>query len=84
MTFVVKDFDENLVLKSVEPADTRVKITFPESGKAIGKSKLYQVDVEIPPGPSARRRENEAEILELKFNHPTAPDLRLAIDYNAI
>ena len=84
VTFVVKDFDENLVLKSVEPADTRVKITFPESGQAIGKSKLYQVDVEIPPGPSARRRENEAEILELKFNHPTAPDLRLAIDYNAI
>lgn len=84
VTFVVKDFDENLVLKSVEPADSRVKITFPESGKAIGKSKIYQVEVEIPPGPSARHREHAAEILELKFNHPTAPDLKLAIDYNAI
>lgn len=84
VTFVVRDFDEDLVLKSVEPADSRVKITFPETGKVIGKSKLYQVEVEIPPGPTARHRENAAEILELKFNHPTAPDFRLAVDYNAI
>jgi hypothetical protein len=84
VTFIVRDFDEDLVLKSVEPASTRVKITFPPTGKVIGKSKSYQVEIEIPPGPPARHRENDAEVLELKLNHPTAPDLRLAVDYNAI
>ena len=84
VTFIVRDFDEDLVLKSVEPADTRVKIVFPPTGKNIGKSKSYQVEIEIPPGPPARHREVAGEVLQLKFNHPTAPDLKLVVDYNAI
>ena len=84
ITFMVKELDEDLVLKSVEPAESRVKFTFPETGKTFGKSKSYQVEVEIPPGPSARRRLEDAEVLDLKFNHPTAPDFSLIVDYNAI
>lgn len=84
VTFMVKDLDEELVLKSVQPEGTRVKITFPETGKPIGKSKSYQAEFEITPGPSVRRRLDEAEELELKFNHPTAPDFKLFIDYTAI
>ena len=84
VTFIVKDLEEELVLKSVEPATRRVKITCPDKGKVFGKSKSYQVDIEIPPGPAARHRELEAESLELKFNHPAAPDLKLTVDYNAI
>ena len=83
LTFIVKDLDEELVLKSVEPAESHVKFKFPETGKVFGKSKSYQVEIEIPPGPPAKRREANAEVLNLKFNHPAAPDLKLTIDYHA-
>jgi len=83
VTFIVKDLDEELVLKSIEPGDTRVKLTLPETGKQLGKSKSYQVEIEIPPGPPANHRNENAEILDLKFNHPGAPDFTLAVDYHA-
>jgi len=84
LTFMVRDFEENLVLKGVSPAETRVKVTFPSEGKIFGKSKSYQVQIEVPPGPAARHRDAEGEVLELQFNHPDAPDLKLTVDYNAI
>lgn len=84
VTFMVKDIDEELVLKSVQPEGSRIKITFPETGKPIGKSKSYQAEIEVTPGPAARRRMEEAEELDLKFNHPSAPDFKLIVDYNAL
>ena len=84
VTFIVKDLDEELVLQSIEPADGRVKVTFPATGKSIGKSKSYQVEVEIPPGSPAKHRNEDAEVLNLKFNHPGAPDFKLVVDYHAI
>lgn len=84
LTFMVRDFEENLVLKGVSPAETRVKVTFPSEGKIFGKSKSYQVQIEVPPGPAAKHRDAEGEVLELQFNHPDAPDLKLTVDYNAI
>ena len=52
--------------------------------KSIGKSKSYQVEVEIPPGSPAKHRNEDAEVLNLKFNHPGAPDFKLVVDYHAI
>jgi len=83
VTFIVKNFEEELVLQSVEPSDTRIKFTFPEKGKVFGKAKSYQAEIEIPPGPAAKRRNDEAEVLKLKFNHPEAPEFNLSIDYHA-
>ena len=83
VNFIVKDLDGELELKSIEPADARVKITVPETGKPFGKSKSYQVEVEIPPGNPAKHRNEDAEILNLKFNHPGAPEFKLAVDYHA-
>ncbi len=83
VNFIVKDLDDELVLQSIEPADARVKLTFPQTGKPFGKSKSYQVEVEIPPGAPAKHRSEDAEILNLKFNHPGAPEFKLAVDYHA-
>ncbi|WP_373653035.1 DUF1573 domain-containing protein [Schlesneria sp. DSM 10557] len=83
VTFFVKNFDEELVLQAVEPSDSRIKFTFPEKGKVFGKSKSYQADVEILPGPPGKHRDNDAKSFKLKFNHPEAPDFNLTIDYHA-
>jgi hypothetical protein len=83
VSFIVKDFDDELVLKSVSPPDARVKFTFPETGKKFGKSKTYQVEVEVLPGPPVRKQLENADIVTLNFNHPTAPDFKVAIDYSA-
>ncbi len=83
VNFIVRDLDGELELKSIEPADARIKFTVPETGKPFGKSKSYQVEVEIPPGNPAKHRNEDAEILNLKFNHPGAPEFKLAVDYHA-
>jgi Protein of unknown function (DUF1573) len=83
VNFIVKDLDGELTLNSIEPADARIKLTMPETGKQFGKSKSYQVEVEIPPGPPAKHRNEDAEVLNLKFNHPGAPEFKLAVDYHA-
>ena len=84
VNFIVKDLDQELALESIEPANDRIKLTVPATGKPIGKSKSYQVEVEILPGPPAKHRNEGAETLNLKFNHPGAPDFKLAVDYHAI
>ena len=48
ITLYVKGMTEELVLKSVEPADTPVKINLADTGKMLGNSKAYLVEVEIP------------------------------------
>jgi len=83
MTVFVKHFDEELVLKSVEPDDTRYKVRLLEGGKTLGKSKSYQLEVEIPPGPPGKHRDEDGDVLILHLNHPEAPDFRLILDYNA-
>ena len=78
-----RDFDEEVVLTAVEPSGTRVKISFPEKGTALGASKSYQADFEIPPGSPETHHKDAAELLTLKFNHPQAPELRMYVDYQA-
>ncbi len=83
VNFIVRDFEEEAVLTSVEPSDTRVKISFPEKGTALGASKSYQADFEIPPGSPGKHHKDAAELLTLKFNHPQAPELKMYVDYEA-
>ena len=81
-TFYVKGMDDDLVIKSVEPVDTQIKVTLGPA-KPFGNAKTYLVEVEIPPGPVGKFRETNAVIVDLKLNHPEAPDFRLLFDYNA-
>ena len=48
LTVFTKRLDEDLALKSVEPADTRIKVQILDSGKVLGNSKAYQIQIEIP------------------------------------
>ncbi len=82
LTLFVKNFDDDLVLKSVEPANSPIKVTL-QPGKLLGKSKSYLVEVEIPPGPVSKHRANDADGVTLNFNHPDVPEFKLLIDYNA-
>lgn len=82
LTLFVKGMSENLVLQGIEPADTPLKITLSEP-KALGNSKSYQLEVEIPPGPPGKHRDDKSTQVVLKLNHPEAPDFRLLVDYNA-
>lgn len=83
LTLFVKGFDEDLVLQGVEPADTKFKVSLAE-GKMLGKSKSYQLEVTVPPGPVGMHRANDAETVTLKFNHPEMPEFNMMIDYNAV
>lgn len=83
MTVFIKGMDEDLVLKSVEPENTRFKVNLHPADKTLGKSKSYVLEVEIPPGPVGRHRAEGAEEITLRLNHPESPDFKMILDYNA-
>ncbi len=80
----VRDLEGELVVDSIEQKYNSVKFTFPPTGKVIGKSKLYEVEVEIPPGSSFKRRGEAAEHIRLKLNHPHAKEYRFYVSYHSL
>ncbi len=80
---VVKNLDDELVLKSVEPVGARPQVRLLDTGKPFGNSKMYQAEIEIPPGQSVKHQGTNAERVQLRFNHPEVPELELSIDYLA-
>ena len=80
----VRDLEGELVVESIEQKYNAVKFSFPPTGKVIGKSKLYEVEVEIPPGSSAKRRGEDAEQIRLKLNHPNAKEYRFYVSYHSL
>ena len=82
LTLFVKGMDADLMLQGLEPADTPFKVTL-SPPRILGKTKSYELEVEIPPGPVGKHSEADATPLVLKLNHPEATDFKLLIDYNA-
>ena len=80
----VRDLEGELVVESIEQKYNSVKFTVPPTGKVIGKSKLYEVEVEIPPGSSIKRRGEDAEQIRLKLNHPSAKEYRFYVSYHSL
>jgi hypothetical protein len=73
-----------LVVESVEQKYNSVKMTFPPTGKVIGKSKLYEIEVEVPPGSPAKHRGEDSEHIRLTLNHPGAKEYRFYISYHSL
>ena len=83
ITLFSKGMDEDLKINGIEPADSPATVKFLGSGKNLGKSKIYELEVEVPPGAAAKHTDNDAIQLVLKLNHPDVSDFRLLIDYTA-
>ncbi len=79
----VRNFDGDLVVQQVDAEKARVKVNVGSSGKTFGKSKVYEVEVEVPPGPAERRRGKDAVPIVLKLNHPTVTEFKLFADFHA-
>lgn len=83
VTLFPKGMDQDLVMESYETTSS-IKVKFLGIGKVLGKTKSYLVEVEIPPGPPKKEIENSAAVINMKFNHPTSPDFKVLVDYNAV
>jgi len=79
----VRNFDGDLEVQQVDAEKSRVKVHVGSSGKTFGKSKVYEVEVEVPPGPAERRRGKDAVPIVLKLNHPSVTEFKLFADFHA-
>ncbi len=79
----VRNFDGDLDIQQVESENHRVKVSAPSAPRTFGKSKIYDLEVEILPGPPAVRIERNPEPILLKLNHPMASEIKLYVDYYA-
>lgn len=79
----VRHFDGDLVMTPSDDANPRVKVSIVGSPKTFGQAKVYDVDVEILPGPSEVHIEENAVPVVLKLNHPTANEVKMVVEYYA-
>lgn len=79
----VRNLEGELEAQHIEAEDSRVKVQVASTGRMFGKSKVYDIDVEVPPGVTAIRRDKGAEPVVLKLNHPAASEYKMYVDYYA-
>ncbi len=84
LNFYVRNLDGELELQGIEQRHNSVKIQFPPTGRVLGKSKMYEVEIEVPPGPPIIRRGPDAEKIRLKLNHPEATEFIFYVSYHAL
>lgn len=79
----VRSLEGELTAEQVNPADSRVQVRVAPTGRIFGKSKVYDVEIEVPPGPPIVHRDKAAEPIVLKLNHPSVEEFKLYADYLA-
>lgn len=84
LNLYVRNLDGELEVQAIEQKHNSVKIQVPKTGRVLGKSKMYEVEIEVPPGPSVLRRGPDAEKVLLKLNHPEATEFMFYISYHAL
>ena len=72
-----------MTAEQMDAENSRVKVQVAPTGKKFGKSKVYEVEVEVAPGVSERRRGKDAIRVVLKLNHPTVTEFKLFADFHA-
>ncbi len=80
----VREMDGELVVEKIEQKHNSVKIQVPSTGRPIGKSKLYEVEIEVPPGPPLNRREAGPEEILFKLNHPGASEFKFYVSFHSL
>ncbi len=84
LNLYVRDLDGELEVQGIEQKHNTVKIQISPTGRVLGKSKMYEVEIEVPPGPPGLRRAPDAEQIRLKLNHPDATEFIFYISYHAL
>ncbi|MBS0206825.1 MAG: DUF1573 domain-containing protein [Planctomycetes bacterium] len=79
----VRNLDGELEATQLDPENGRVRVQVSSTGRTFGKSKVYDVEIEVPAGPPTKTDEKAAELVVLKLNHPTVSELKMYVDYNA-
>lgn len=80
----VRDMEGELEVKEIIHEHDEVQIRPSTTGKPVGKSKVYEIEVEVPPGDPVYRRGKEAEAVELKLNHPAVGAFKMFVSYHSI
>lgn len=79
----VRNQEGELEAEQIDSEKGRVQVRVASTGKTFGKSKVYEIEVEIPPGPPGSRMGKNAEPVLLKLNHPSATEFKIYVDYFA-
>jgi hypothetical protein len=84
LNLYVRNLDGELEIQAVEQKYNSVKVQVSANGRVLGKSKMYEVEIEVPPGPAAVRRGPDVERILLKLNHPDVTEFVFYVSYHAI
>ena len=79
----VRNLEGELDAVQIASENQRAKVSVAATGQLFGKSRIYDVEVEVPPGPPIKHRDKNAEPVVLKVNHPLITEFKMFVDYHA-
>jgi hypothetical protein len=79
----VRNLEGDLELQEVHSEGVECRATLSPTGQAFGGSKIYDLKIEIPPGPPAVHHGREPHPIVLKLNHPAVSEFKMSLDYLA-
>ena len=82
--FYVRDVEGEFEVQAIEQKFDSLQFTFNPVGRVVGKSKVYDVDIEIPPGSSATRIEDNMERVKLNLKNPGGKEFLFKVSYRSI
>ena len=83
LVMYVRNCPGELQVQQADSDGSRVKVRVSPTGRIFGKSKVYDVELEVAPGPPERRHGKDSAPIVLKLNHPTVTEFKLFVDYHA-
>lgn len=79
----VRNFDGDLELQQLETENARARFRILPPARTFGKAHVYDLEIEVLPGPPMVRIENNPEPVLLKLNHPMAGEIKMYVEYYA-
>ncbi|OYW17763.1 MAG: hypothetical protein B7Z55_11890, partial [Planctomycetales bacterium 12-60-4] len=84
VSIFVRDLDEDLQLLGAEEAFDTVKVELTKDPKTLGNVQRYLLKFTVPPGEPQDRLRTKSEKVNLIFNHPKSPKVRIYVEFLAV
>lgn len=84
LSLFVRDMEEELVLREVKTMHNTVQVEMTKDPKITGNAQRFLLKITVPPQPPQDRQRKLSEKVDLFFNHPDVPEMRLYIDFLSV
>jgi hypothetical protein len=83
LSVIVRNLEDELQMTEAKQETNTLKLEFGRDERFTGKNSRYLLKIIVPPGDPQDRQRKNSEKVDLFFNHPDAPQVKLRVDFLA-